>query len=48
MLHAYVKKFDVTDTVGNFLRTKQGSMPVLARMCQNITKKYGGIEAGHC
>ena len=45
MLHAYVKKFDVTDTVGNFLR---GSMPVLARMCQNITKKYGGIEAGHC
>jgi len=24
MLHAYVQKFDVTSTVGNFLRTKQG------------------------
>ena len=24
MLHACVQKFDVTDTVGNFLGTKQG------------------------
>ena len=47
MIHACVQRFDVTDTVGNFLRTKQGLTPICGSnilLVENSKEESGESE----